>query len=276
MSICCTQGVTIQNSKEPNNIIHIFAEKAPFIMEKLLIISGNAILRYHSRKTNQGLLMDIIEECSFCSELLKDDSGNIYYEECQETSSRIIWENDNFAILPTLGCFIEGYLLIITKRHVSSLSELKVNNLLELTTIINKVYSIMNNYYGGCIFFEHGSVSSCTTGGGACVDHAHLHIIPRDISLINGIKNKFQVNSISSLLDLSKNAKKGISYMFFSLPNKHFFMCDALSVESQFLRKIAAKEVGMDDYWNWAKHPMCKNIRETRKALTSEFKELLI
>ena len=37
----------------------------------------------------------------------------------------IIEESDNFIVLPTIGALVDGYLMIVSKKHINSMSELK-------------------------------------------------------------------------------------------------------------------------------------------------------
>ena len=37
----------------------------------------------------------------------------------------IIDESDNFVVLPTIGALVDGYLMIISKKHINSMSELE-------------------------------------------------------------------------------------------------------------------------------------------------------
>ena len=37
----------------------------------------------------------------------------------------IIDESDSFVVLPTIGALVDGYLMIISKRHINSMAELE-------------------------------------------------------------------------------------------------------------------------------------------------------
>ena len=70
----------------------------------------------------------------------------------------IIEETKYFYILPTLGSLVDGYVLIVTKRHINSMSELNDNELEEYKTIIAKYQKLFNKVYNKTpIVFEHGT-----------------------------------------------------------------------------------------------------------------------
>ena len=58
--------------------------------------------------------------CVYCNKLYKNNLDylkNIGYK----YSNRILFKNKYFFIVPTVGSFIENYLLIIPNRHVCSM-----------------------------------------------------------------------------------------------------------------------------------------------------------
>ena len=68
--------------------------------------------------------------CPFC----KLDTTDI--------ANTIIEETEYFYILPTLGSLVDGYVLIVTKRHINSMSELNDIELTEYQNIITKYQNI--------------------------------------------------------------------------------------------------------------------------------------
>lgn len=58
----------------------------------------------------------------------------------------IIEETEYFYILPTLGSLVDGYILIVTKRHINSMSELNENELIEYKNIIKNIKIYLKKY----------------------------------------------------------------------------------------------------------------------------------
>jgi len=68
--------------------------------------------------------------CSFCEE---------YSKKIKESKSDIIYETKEFLVFPTVGCFTEGYCLIIPKKHCASFAELSNCQSPEIFPIKNKI-----------------------------------------------------------------------------------------------------------------------------------------
>ena len=59
----------------------------------------------------------------------------------------IIDETANFLVLPAVGSLVEGYLLIISKRHLNSMAELTKEEKEEYQFLINKYHTLFKKYY---------------------------------------------------------------------------------------------------------------------------------
>ena len=63
----------------------------------------------------------------------------------RKIENTIIEETDNFYILPTLGSLVDGYLLIISKKHINSMSELSNQEKEEYKSILKKYRNLFYN-----------------------------------------------------------------------------------------------------------------------------------
>ena len=89
-------------------------------------------------------MRDKIYECPFC---------NIDKTKLVNT---ILDETNYFYITPSLGSLIEGYILITTKRHVNSMSELTIDEMEEYKILIKKYREVFKKIYQKYpIVFEH-------------------------------------------------------------------------------------------------------------------------
>ena len=90
----------------------------------------------------------------------------------------IIEETNNFYIVPTLGSLVDGYVLIVTKRHINSMSELNDIELNEYQNIITKYQNVFKKIYNKTpIVFEHGTPNQNSEIKANSVTHAHTHIV---------------------------------------------------------------------------------------------------
>lgn len=105
--------------------------------------------------------------CYFCSE----------FNSSTDPQSRIIWEDDDFLVLPTMGCFTPGYCLLMPRDHVLSFANLPLDQLRGGLKVAEQWRGKIEKRFGQTVIAEHGA-GECGLNGAACCDHAHLHLIP--------------------------------------------------------------------------------------------------
>ena len=123
--------------------------------------------------------------------------------------NRLVCHTKNFFVIGAIGAFVPGYLMIISKKLISSYALLEEIELKEFYWLIQQVSkSIEKTYKKKVLLFEHGM---CACVGG--LDRAHLHLMPIDeTSDDNDIMEA--VNRVLS------NRKAGINFVEF---NNHKF-----------------------------------------------------
>jgi len=87
--------------------------------------------------------------------------------------NRLIGHTKNFFLISAYGAFSPGYVMLITKELMPSMSMVKDSNLEELKWLISKTKkAIEETYSRDVVYFEHGM---CACVGG--LDRAHLHFM---------------------------------------------------------------------------------------------------
>jgi ATP adenylyltransferase len=206
--------------------------------------------------------MEIQSGCPFCEEL---DLGNFQFAG-KNYGSRILYESKHCMVFPTLGAFIDGYLLIVSKDHYASMATLPNQQYEALEETVAMVRDILEKEYGPTLFFEHGPAD--TRGGGCCIDHAHLHCVPISINLMTQLEKKFKSSKITALHQLAELKKPDTAYLFLEDNNKErFFLHVEQPLPSQFIRQILANHINRYDEWNWRRHPNQERMLETYHAL---------
>ena len=95
-----------------------------------------------------------MSDCKFCGE----GKYIIGISENDKQINRIIYENDNFYVMVSVGAIVAGHLLIIPKKHYLSMGELPNNLLKEMVYILNIFKKILKEQYRKeIIIFEHGT-----------------------------------------------------------------------------------------------------------------------
>ena len=110
-----------------------------------------------------------------------------------EFYNAVLFETDNFFAIPSLGSIVEGWVLIVPKRHYISMGAIRNDDLHnELDSFSSSIKDIVRQAYGNVILFEHGAARQ-NTAVGCGVDYAHLHIVPIDLDVMNlpELKNNF-------------------------------------------------------------------------------------
>lgn len=180
----------------------------------------------------------------------------------------IIEETKYFYILPTLGSLVDGYVLIVTKRHINSMSELNDNELEEYKTIITKYQNLFNKVYNKTpIVFEHGTPNQNSKMKANSVTHAHTHIVNINFKNEKEILEKYNFKEINNLKEIETN-KNYIKYIY---NNKIYITYNFPSV-SQLMRILIAEELNYKDKFDWKKERFDEYIISTIEKIKGELK----
>lgn len=129
-----------------------------------------------------------MSECTFCAELTGEETNNLLRIVLREgCTTRVVRETENFVVLPTIGQIVEGYLLIVSKQHYLSFGHIPAQCFREFMNLKEETRQVLSEVYTSPIFFEHGPISESKRGG-CCVEHAHLHVVPARIDLLDKLK----------------------------------------------------------------------------------------
>ena len=179
---------------------------------------------------------------------------------------RIIFQNESFIVASTRGQITDGgYALVIPRKHVKCLAE--INDLDEQDRMADVIQLILlglsrefQNLSDKISIFEHGIV-------GQTVSHAHLHILPADLSTITDIIMgdfpgcNFNIlrpsldGEISPAMKLALRYKREQKpYLFWSTGPSNdpkFYVCWNPPAPPQYLRILAAKILNRPERANW-------------------------
>lgn len=175
----------------------------------------------------------------------------------------VLMETDTFEWLPGLGAFVEGYSLIVSKRHVPNTGCLDDRSIAELERFSTEVKRILRAIYAvGIIVFEHGSVG-VRRKAGCCIEHHHLHILPFDLPTIPGHMHRVMLasKSVKSFEPLKEYQAAGKPFIYYETPEGSAFVFDApMDLPSQFMRQVLAVECGYPSDWEWAENPFLERV----------------
>jgi diadenosine tetraphosphate (Ap4A) HIT family hydrolase len=192
-------------------------------------------------------------ECDLCNELVENPNNAFYKLYKGHPKNRIVLESGNFIVMPSIGQIVEGYLLVLPKKHLSCIGQLSSKLFDELIGIKSILSESLSPMYHPPIYFEHGCLSE--DGGGCGIYHAHLHCVPAPATvdflpiLLNDEKltTRYKIDNIKDLKSLFET---GQSYLFYEDRFGNPSAFGAPFLPSQFFRRLFAEQVGTS-YWNW-------------------------
>lgn len=186
----------------------------------------------------------------------------------------ILYESDSFVVMPTLGQFVEGWLLIVSKQHSECSRLLTLNDAEELSHLVNVVKDIVSRQYGQCIIFEHGPANNIQISGGCCVKHTHIHLVPCSDHDVFTSYITFASTINVKLSDLPMLIPDDNGYLLISdsKPDSMYTVYRINDViPRQFLRQVLAATCNCQAFWDWRCYPFHNNILRTIQRLREPF-----
>lgn len=190
------------------------------------------------------------EPCSYCAEMRGDVEGSFFLSEVAirlGLNKRELLTSKTFLVFPSVGALVPGHILIVPKRHITAMAHLTESELTELKDLVKFLAKMLAEIYGKkIILMEHGTLlNRCNSG--ACVSHAHFHLMPCEISLLHFV----QFNRIKVDIDKLNREQIKIDYLLYSDDCDSFFYSEADSIISQYFRKEIFERMNLTGYWNW-------------------------
>jgi len=192
--------------------------------------------------------------CSLCEEF--GGSGGRQNERIEAflaqaaPTGRILLESGPFVVVPSLGPLTVGHVLIVPREHYLSVGGLPPRLMEQLASVYLAVWDFLEDKFGQCMAFEHG----CAEGGkrgGACVDHAHVHLLPAGCALAQRLEAIGRPGVIADLTELAQWHADGEAYLFYESRDRVKRVWSVGAIPSQLLRMLIAGELGVGDRWDW-------------------------
>jgi diadenosine tetraphosphate (Ap4A) HIT family hydrolase len=192
------------------------------------------------------MIFDI--ECEFCDEFLGGSRNSFAARYSHDLRDRTVIETDHVKVMPSLGHFVKGYLLLVPKPHYCTLADAPREVIRQVEGIKRKLITRLSPLYGPYVFFEHGSRTSLS--GGCGIYHAHLHALPVEADeVLSKLREQFDHMPIASLFELrAASSQKSCLYCEDSKALSWLFFPAFLP--SQFMRRLIADAAGISQ-WDW-------------------------
>lgn len=186
--------------------------------------------------------------CEFCNEFSGGRENSFSRVYVNDPRDRTVLETRHLKILPTLGHFVKGYLLLVPKEHLCAIADAPLELIQELTEIKRSLVRQLSPLYGSYTFFEHGARGP--DSGGCGISHAHLHALPLSTpKVLLKLKSQFSHVPVGSLAEL-KRATSGSSYLYYEDSSSHGWSFFPRFLPSQYMRRLIAEAAGISQ-WDW-------------------------
>jgi XTP/dITP diphosphohydrolase len=204
-------------------------------------------------------------DCPFCAEL--DGGPNVFADLMGDRlPSRVVYEDENFVVMPPLGEFMEGGLLLLTREHVLSLAHLKPGQFDLLERLLRAIREALVKHWGVApLVFEHGPAPDWSKGV-CCVDHAHLNIFPASVELHPRLAERMNM-PLGPLADLTRLRRAEFGYLFVQENDGARRAYDGKDVPTQLVRRIITAQLGLPERWHWRDYLGREEMLSTYNAL---------
>ena len=207
-------------------------------------------------------MFDEDARCKFCR-IVGQPGGQ------RDLEDSLLAETEHFQWIPGLGPPVEGYSLVVSKKHVLNTGAHSPDVISELELLIARIrHTLLGIYATSSLVYEHGA-SHVDKHAGASIVHHHLHVLPVDMTAVPVLLSdrcKLLKNA-DSMGDLAAFNQQGIPYIYYETSLGLRFVYHAEGVPSQFLRRVVASCCAQPDRWDWRQFPFKKRIREFLKKL---------
>lgn len=208
-------------------------------------------------------------DCAYC---------HLFSGSKKHNSDRIVYKSKNFYVLPTLGEFIAGYLLIIPAKHVMSIAELSNTEREEFIMVLNDIKYLLNLTYNVTNFFvwENGTGNSGFGKAKDSIVHSHVHIAPSTLSAENVEKKYGLPLKQICFNDLSQYNMHSYLLVCGNDDNTWFINNNPnVYIPRQFIRQLLAEEYNISppEAWNWRTHPYKEFMYLTSTNILTAVKE---
>jgi diadenosine tetraphosphate (Ap4A) HIT family hydrolase len=185
--------------------------------------------------------------------------------------SRVVYEDEDFVVMPPLGEFMEGGLLLLTRQHILSLAHLRPAAFDRLERLLAVIREAVRSRWGVApLVFEHGPAPEWSKGL-CCVDHAHLNIFPAAIQVQSHLSERMSV-PLGSLPELARLQRAEFGYLFVQENDGTRRVYDGQNVPTQLVRRIIATQLGMPERWHWRDYPGQDELLATYHALKGQLR----
>ena len=184
----------------------------------------------------------------------------------------VLFASPSYAVVASIGALVPGWVMLVPRKHTLNLVDaFSDSEFLELRLRISA--RLARAYPSATIrFFEHGArIGNSAAGCG--VDHAHLHLVPLEESLVPWCRNDpYPLEWRNLSLSNVSEAVAGHEYLLYSDyaqdVNPKCWMSLPADPVSQFFRRIVAVAKDTPHQYDYRAYPFLTNVAATQATLS--------
>jgi diadenosine tetraphosphate (Ap4A) HIT family hydrolase len=214
---------------------------------------------------------DLRAICTFCSVVGRRRESNPVADLLPgvEPEDSILLDADDVVVVPAVGSFRDGYVVLVPRAHVPSFGHLPE----DLDEAVDRTWAVVaraltGTYGGGVLGFEHGAVGFRRRGG-VCSDHAHQHVLPVPAGLTVAEEFARELGARDVPFGVAARraaAGRGTGYLWLADASGRCLVSTSSAGRSQYFRRLVAARLGRPD-WDWHAYPGADSMRRTVTAL---------
>lgn len=194
-----------------------------------------------------------VPSCVLCGDAARDEmtSGISTLYGPSAVEAAILTETPDLFLISAPGGITLGYMILAPKVHYTSFARLPEPLLASAESIWSEILQVGQDLaLHPFVLFEHGANSERDRGP-ACIDHAHLHIVPLPNvkALIDQIQIDVPGQRFSCLLDLCR-IDRSAPYVWVQSSSEAWCFTGT-GLPSQYLRRLVAEQWGSPEEWDW-------------------------
>jgi len=203
----------------------------------------------------------VVEDCAFCVEVEEGLSFDPVLNSLGAPRlPRILGENAEFIVLPSLGPLVDDHLLIVTKKHVPNFRSAGAalrSNLLSATGQLAEKMVLRSGRTA--LVFENGSQLYRL----GCVDHLHFHVLTLPAIIADRVLKRFSTDDLLSTAEMvAAPIRMDCDYVVLKIGiAQEWAMMTRPEIDRQLVRRLIAEEQGSPAGWNWRDAPNLDAVR---------------
>lgn len=211
--------------------------------------------------------MRISHRCAssdFCDELAGVAETSFFRTYGGDPESRLLGQTENLAVVADLSPLTSGHILVLSRLHHLNFAQVAEAHPSEIRDLFNLLLPQYVQTFDRVTILEHGSAENMVNG--ACITHAHLHLLPISRQAVNEAMENDGLHwtSFPSLQDLGRPPWMRSAY-YLSGAESDFRRYEPIpELPRQYLRAVAGAILGIPDpEWEWAVVIRRDLLRET-------------